>query len=77
MKAILINGLGFVSRPLYLFSQFFQDKGIEILLGSGVKSEYIVEKLLKELKKEDFETPEQARYKVKGINSPVKEDLDF
>jgi transposase len=32
VKAILLNGLGFVSRPLYLFSQFFEDKGIEILL---------------------------------------------
>lgn len=31
VKAILINGLGFVSRPLYLFSQFFEDKGIETL----------------------------------------------
>jgi len=41
VKAILINGLGFVSRPLYLFSQFFEDKGIEKLLGSGVKSDYI------------------------------------
>ena len=41
VKAILINGLGFVSRPLYLFSQFFEDKGIEILLEEGVKSEYI------------------------------------
>lgn len=41
VKAILINGLGFVSRPLYLFSQFFEDKGIEILLGEGVKSDYI------------------------------------
>lgn len=41
VKAILINGLGFVSRPLYLFSQFFEDKAIENLLGAGVKSEYI------------------------------------
>jgi transposase len=41
VKAILLNGLGFVSRPLYLFSQFFEDKGIEILLGSGVKTDYI------------------------------------
>lgn len=41
VKAILINGLGFVSRPLYLFSQFFEDKGIEKLLGAGVKSDYI------------------------------------
>lgn len=41
VKAILINGLGFVSRPLYLFSQFFEDKGIETLLGAGIKSDYI------------------------------------
>ncbi len=31
-----------------------------------------VEKLLKELKKEDFETPEQAQYKLKGINKKLK-----
>ncbi len=41
VKAILLNGLGFVSRPLYLFSQFFQDKAIEKLLGSGIKTDYI------------------------------------
>lgn len=41
VKAILINGLGFVSRPLYLFSQFFEDKAIENLLGEGVRSDYI------------------------------------
>ena len=40
-KAIIINGLGFVSRPLYLFSQFFEDKGIETLLGAGRKANYI------------------------------------
>ncbi len=31
VKAIIINGLGFVSKPLYLFPQFFQDKSIEHL----------------------------------------------
>jgi transposase len=31
-----------------------------------------VEKLLKELKREDFESPEQARYKLKGINKKLK-----
>ena len=41
VKAILINGLGFVSRPLYLFNQFFDDKGIKILLGEDVESDYI------------------------------------
>ncbi|AUB35466.1 Transposase [Nostoc flagelliforme CCNUN1] len=41
VKAILLNGLGFVSRPLYLFSQFFDDKAIEILLGKDIKNDYI------------------------------------
>lgn len=41
VKAILLNGLGFVSRPLYLFHQFFEDKEVEKLLGTGVKSEYL------------------------------------
>jgi transposase len=41
VKAILLNGLGFVSRPLYLFSQFFEDKATENLLGEGIKSDYI------------------------------------
>ena len=36
-----MNGLGFVSRPLYLFSQFFDDKGIKVLLGEDVESDYI------------------------------------
>lgn len=30
-----------MSRPLYLFSQFFEDKGIETLLGTGIKADYI------------------------------------
>ena len=41
VKFILINGLGFVSRPLYLFSQFFQDKAIEKLLGERIKPDYL------------------------------------
>ncbi len=41
VKAILINGLGFVSRPLYLFNQFFDNKAIEILLGEDVESDYV------------------------------------
>jgi transposase len=41
VKALILNGLGMVSRPLYLFSQFFEDKAIEKLLGNGIKSEYL------------------------------------
>ncbi len=41
VKALILNGLGMVSRPLYLFSQFFADKATEKLLGTGIKSEYL------------------------------------
>ncbi len=41
VKALILNGLGMVSRPLYLFSQFWEDKAIEKLLGKGVKAEYL------------------------------------
>lgn len=38
VKAIILNGLGFVSKPLYLFSQFFDDKALENLLGAGIQA---------------------------------------
>ena len=41
VKSIIINGLGFVSRPLYLFSQFFEDKAISKLLGESIKPDYL------------------------------------
>ena len=37
---MLLNGLGLVSSPLYLFNIFFQGKAIEHLIGPGVKAEY-------------------------------------
>ena len=39
VKAIILNGLGFVSQPLYLFPKFFEDKAIEHLFGQGIKAE--------------------------------------
>jgi transposase len=41
VKAMILNGLGFVSAPLYLFGQFFQGKATEQLLGKGVKPEHL------------------------------------
>ena len=41
VKAMLLNGLGFVSAPLYLFEQFFEGKATEHLLGGGVLPEYL------------------------------------
>ena len=41
IKALILNGLGMVSRPLYLFSQFFEDKAIEKSNRTGINSEYL------------------------------------
>ena len=41
IKALILNGLGMVSRPLYLFSKFFEDKAIEKLNRTGINSEYL------------------------------------
>ena len=41
IKALILNGLGIVSRPLYLFSKFFEDKAIEKLNRTGINSEYL------------------------------------
>ncbi|MDJ1185886.1 IS1634 family transposase [Roseofilum casamattae] len=40
VKGMILNGLGLVSSPLYLFSKFFQGKAIEHLIGPGAKAEY-------------------------------------
>jgi len=41
VKAMILNGLGFVSAPLYLESEFFIGKATEHLLGSGIKPEHL------------------------------------
>lgn len=41
LKAMLLNGLGFVSAPLYLFEQFFIGKATEHLIGEGVQPEHL------------------------------------
>ena len=34
VKAMILNALGFVGRPLYLTPEFFDSKPVELLLGS-------------------------------------------
>jgi transposase len=37
---MIINGLGFVSAPLYLFEKFFVGKATEHLLGEGIEPKH-------------------------------------
>lgn len=41
VKAMILNALGFISAPLYLFSEFFSGKPVEHLLGVGVRAEQL------------------------------------
>jgi transposase len=52
LKAMILNGLGFVSAPMYLFSRFFEGKPTEHLLGEGVRPEHLNDdKLIRVLEK--------------------------
>jgi len=41
MKAMILNGLGFLSAPLYLFESFFVGKATEHLIGEGILPEHL------------------------------------
>lgn len=40
LEAMILNGLGFVNKRLYLITHFFQDKPVDLLLGAGFKAEH-------------------------------------
>ena len=41
VKAMILNGLGLVSAPLYLFYKFFEGKATEHLIGEGIQPEHL------------------------------------
>ena len=41
VKAMILNGLGMISSPLYLFERFFEGKATEHLLGEGILAEHL------------------------------------
>ena len=41
LVAMILNGLGFVSRTLHMYPDYFADKPVERLLGAGIKPEHI------------------------------------
>lgn len=76
VKGILLNAMGFVSQPLYLFSRFFEDKATEHLFGEGILPEdfnddkigRVLEKLYKLGLSNLFLSIALAVYQKYGIN---------
>ena len=52
-KALVLNGLGFTERTLYLVSDFFENKPTERLLGEGIKPSHLNDSVYWPLKKSD------------------------
>ncbi|MCP4492525.1 MAG: IS1634 family transposase [Gammaproteobacteria bacterium] len=41
VKAMVVNGLGFANRALYLTPHFFQDKPVDRLIGEGIRAQHL------------------------------------
>ena len=41
VKAMILNGLGFTGKPIYLTPQFFETKALDVLLGKGIKPSHL------------------------------------
>lgn len=41
VKAMILNGLGLFSSPLYLFTEFFEGKPTEHLIGEGIQAKHL------------------------------------
>jgi transposase len=41
LKAMVLNGLGFANRRLYLMPEFFRNKPTERLVGAGISPEHL------------------------------------
>jgi transposase len=46
IKAMVLNGLGFTHRALYLTPHFFQDKPVDRLIGEGIEAEHLNDDVL-------------------------------
>lgn len=45
-KSLVLNGLGFTERTLYMVSNFFENKPTELLLGEGIESSHLNDTVL-------------------------------
>lgn len=46
VKAMVLNGLGFTNRALYLTPHFFQDKPVELLIGKDIEAKHLNDDVL-------------------------------
>jgi len=76
VKAIILNALGYLSQPLYLFPEFFRDKPIEQLLGKRIKAEEINDDKIGRVMDEIYEISLAKLWTKIGLNTIKKYEID-
>lgn len=56
VKAMILNCMGFLTSPFYLFSKFFEGKAVQHLLGEGISAEHLNESRLGRVLDEIFKS---------------------
>ena len=77
VQAMILNGLGFVSRPLYLSPEFFHNKPVDLLVGEGIEADDLnddclgraLDQLFKQGVTEVFATVSARALQVFGIET--------
>jgi transposase len=75
VKAMILNGLGLVSAPLYLFSKFFEGKPTEHLIGKGIKPEHINDDRLGRVLDKLYVTGLSQTFTAIALEAAVKFDV--
>ena len=73
LVAMILNGLGFVSRTLHMVPDYFAEKPVERLLGSGIKAEHINDDALGRLLDKLYKMDVSSLYQ--GLSERVVEHL--
>jgi len=73
--AMILNGLGFTNRRLYLTHQFFENKPVETLLGNGIKAEDITDYTLGHTLDEIFNYGASELFGSVAFDIALSEDL--
>lgn len=76
VKAIILNGLGYMSQPLYLFPEFFRDKPVEKLLGYGIKAEEINDDKIGRVMDDIYEVSLDKLWTEIGLNVLKKYEIE-
>lgn len=77
VAGMIFNGLGFVSRPLMLAPQFFENKALDILIRDGVKAEDFNRHKIGRVLDRIFEYGCEKMFTTIALQACIRENIDM